>query len=245
MTKVAIFVEGQTERKFIKKLLGQRYKGVAFIIDEISLRGGKSFIRIEGKKSAPGVDCNFLIIEVPSYDKVASTVVENTNNMVCRCGFELLLGLRDLLPNSRTEKTKVINSISRVLARVPDHDKISIILAVMETEAWFLCDWHLFERIHARLTSSYIQEQLTLDLVNDDPELKYGKPSKTVNNILRLVGLSYRKHGPEVDTVVNNIDFNYLFSCTSKIDSFFRFLRQLDRCGLLQLENNYRKVEST
>jgi len=230
MTKVAIFVEGQTERKFIKKLLGQRYKGIPLIIDEISLKGREPFIHITERRSASSAGCNFLIIEVPSYDKVVSTAIENNNNMVHRCGFELLLGLRDLFPNSRSEKTKVINSISKTLARVSAHDKISIILAIMETEAWFLCDCHLFEKIHARLTCSYIQSKLKLDLVNDDPELKYEKPSKIMDDILRLVALRYRKRSGEVDIVVRNIDFEYLFSCDSKIDSFFRFITKLDTC---------------
>ena len=54
--------------------------------------------------------------------------------------------------------------------------------------------------------------------------------SKTMDDILHLAGLRFRKHGPEVDTVVRNIDFDHLISCNDKIDSFFRFLRDLDGC---------------
>ena len=93
----------------------------------------------------------------------------------------------------------------------------------------FLCNYHLFEKTDTRLTTGHIQCQLNLDLVNDDPELKYEKPSKTMDNILRLVGLRYRKYGAEIEAVVRNIDFRYLFSCNNKVSSFFNFVDELNR----------------
>ncbi len=84
----------------------------------------------------------------------------------------------------------------------------------------------------ARLTSANIHSRLGLDIVNDDPELAYNHPSRTLDEILKLVHRRYRKHSSEIDSVVGNIDVAHLSSCTGKIDSFFDFIRQLDSCVL-------------
>jgi len=232
MIKVAIFVEGLTEKKFEKKLIAQRYVHLPYQIKEIRFRTWEQYVALQALKDSPSLTCGFLIIEVPSYDKLFSYVVESADGMVHKQGFNLLLGLRDLHPSKRNDKPIIIGMNNRILAGKPERDKIALILAVMETEAWFLCDAHLFERIDHSLTPSYIQSQLNLDLVNDDPEIAYDAPSGTLDSILRLVNLRYRKHEAEVDSVVNNIDYSYLCSCFTRVDSFFKFLDALDRSGL-------------
>jgi hypothetical protein len=230
MIRIAIFVEGQTERKFVKKLISKRYGHLVFKIDEIVRRGRDTYIPKKGPRQSIGLNCYFLLVEVPSYEKITSYVIDNAPTMVAVQDFKLLLGLRDLFPKNREDKELVINSIDKILRKSPVYDKINIILAIMETEAWFLCDWQMFERIDARLTSPYIQTSLGLDIVNNDPELVYSHPSRTLDEILKLANLRYRKHGKEIDVVVSNIDVTYLCSCTDKIDSFFNFIRHLDTC---------------
>lgn len=233
MTKIAIFVEGQTERKFVKQLIYQRYGSVpTVIVREMVLKGKGSYFQPIDVNQGQGIGCLFLVVEVPEYSKVLTMAIYNAENMVRNIGFALIVGLRDLIPNKRNEKAEVINLISRLLSGIAVRDKISIILAVMETEAWFLYDWQLFQRIDCRLSPSYIQSNLNIDLVNDDPELKYEHPSKTMDEIFRLVGLRYRKREGEIDTVVKSIDFNHMFSFSDKIDSFRRFISKLDYCGL-------------
>lgn len=228
MTRIAIFVEGQTERKFVKKLIGRRYGYLIFRITEIIRRGKNTHISNEGLRESFGLDCSFLLVEVPSRDKLISYVIDNPSTMVLKQGFNLLLGLQDLFPDKRSDKVRIINSINTSLNRSPVYDKISVVVAIMETEAWFLCDWRMFERIDARLTSTSIQSHLNLDLVNYDPELAYNHPSKTLDDILKLAQRRYRKRSSEIDTVVGNVDISHLSSCTSKIDSFFRFITELD-----------------
>jgi hypothetical protein len=230
MTSFAIFVEGQTERKFAKKLIGQRYRHLTFKITEIERRGKKTFMPVQKPKESLGLDCSVLLVEVPSREKLVSYVIDNASNMVLKKGFNRLLGLQDLFPDKRSDKARIINLTNRGLKKLSVQDKVSIVLAVMEIEAWFLCDWHIFGRIDTRLTNTYIQSHLNIDIVNDDPELVYNHPSKVLDSILKLVQRRYRKHSLEVDIVVRNIDIEYLCSCTSKIDSFFRFITELDGC---------------
>lgn len=232
MTKIAIFVEGITERKFIKKLIYRRYASVSSVlVKEMVLRGKGSYFQPIDVNQAQGIDCLFLIIEAPEYSKMISMVADNAETMIQNIGYAFVIGLRDLIPNRRNEKTIIINGIDRVLSRLTVRNRIGIILAVMETEAWFLYDWQLFQRIDNRLSTNHIKNSLGIDLVIDDPE-EYEKPVKILDKILRLADLRYRKHENEVDTIVSNINFNHLFSCDEKIDSFIRFRSKLDYCGL-------------
>jgi hypothetical protein len=236
MIRIAVFVEGQTERKFVKKLIGRRYRSISFAVKEISLRYKNSFIRMGEADGTGSVDCRLLIVEVPSVEKVLSVIRDNASSLVSRYGYERLIGLRDLRPKKRRDKETVIAAIARFLARVPEHDRIGVVVAIMETEAWFLCDWRMFEKMDTSLTREYIKRERGVDVAEGDPELIYDKPSKTMDDILSLVGMRYRKREEEVDQVVNNLDMQYLFSCIGKIDSFFRFVGEFDGCGLLGLQ---------
>ena len=83
------------------------------------------------------------------------------------------------------------------------------------------------------MTPNRIKNEIGVDLIADDPESAYEAPEKILNKIFRLVNLKYRKHGSEVKEVVDNIDFQHLFSCNTKINSFFIFVETMDRCGLM------------
>lgn len=231
MTKIAIFVEGPTELKFAKKLIWQRYGHLTPKVSEIVCRGKDRYISPPEPQASSGLHWFILLIEVPNRDTVVSYIMDNATNMVSRRNFNLLLGLRDLLPDKRSDKIRVINATNATLKRSPVCDKIRVVLAVMETEAWFLCDWHMFQKIDTRLTTAFIQGHLGLDLVNDDPEVAYDHPARILDDIVRLVKRRYRKHRLEIDTVVRNLDVGYLCSSTSKIASFFRFITELDSCA--------------
>ena len=47
-----------------------------------------------------------------------------------------------------------------------------------------------------------------------------------------MVGLKYRKHENEIDNILANIDFDYMFSCTNKIDGFVKLIDKLDHCAI-------------
>lgn len=230
MIRISIFVEGETERKFVKKLIGQRYGYLRIRVTEMIRTGKNTYIANGELRESPGLECSFLLVDVPSREKILSYVRDNAPNMVLRQSFDLLLGLQDLFPVKRGDKMRTMNLINMSLKKSPVYDRISVILAIMETEAWFLCDWRMFERMDTRLTADYIKSHLAIDIANNDPEEAYGHPSKTVDNILKLVHLRYRKHSAEIDRIVGNIDIQYLCSCTSKIDSFFKFVTKLDSC---------------
>lgn len=230
MQKVAIFVEGPTETKFIKKLIAHRYGHSKYRLSESVCRNWEYF-SLEPIGNSADLTCHFQIVEVPSYDKLFSYVIDSAPGLVHRRGFHLIIGLRDLHPNKRNDKAAIVRANEKLLATKRERDRIALILAVMQTEAWFLCDHSVFQKISGSLTNTRIRNQLGFDLVNEDPEM-YDVPATVLKKILGLSGLPYRKRASDINMVVSNIDFDYLLSCITKIDSFFRFLAVMDRCGL-------------
>jgi hypothetical protein len=226
MNKVAIFVEGLTEISLIRHLINHRFAASRFLVDVICLKQ-KGYLQIQDNDDFQNIDFYFLIVEAPSVADILSLIKENAQNLLNRKGFQKVVGLRDLSPNRRIEKSDLLLGIAQFLSTIPEHDRISIILAVMSTEAWFLCDFNFFYRINSRLTTRYIIQNVGIDLANVDPEA-IDKPAKIIDTTLRLVGKRYRKHKNEIEEIVGAIDYPYLFSCTGKVDSFFRFLRELD-----------------
>ena len=229
MIKTAIFVEGLTEREFIKKLIYKRYGNRPVLVREMVMKGkNRYFESLEGKYL--GIELLVFLVEVPDYTSVATMIMKNAEEMVMKKGFAEVIGLRDLSPNRRSEKAKVIETIDRLLRRMTVYDKIGIYLAVMEMEAWCMCDWDMFRRIDNRLIPKHLENSLNIDVVNGDPEEDYGRPHVVMDKILRLVNLRYRKHEEEIKRMVENTDFDYLGRVNNKVDSFIKFRNRLDNC---------------
>jgi hypothetical protein len=110
-------------------------------------------------------------------------------------------------------------------------DKISLILAVMETEAWFLADHNLFSKIDPKLTPEYIKQMLGKDLIKDDPEEDYDKPANLVKDIYDLSdNKKYTKRMGDSCKIADNIDYDYLYEGTrgKKIATFHLLVDKLE-----------------
>ena len=82
MREIAIFVEGQTEQIFVKKLL-EEYVGysLGLEIKRITIRGKERFIKITTQNSEANIEYFFLIIYVGNDEKVVSDIRENASNL--------------------------------------------------------------------------------------------------------------------------------------------------------------------
>jgi hypothetical protein len=233
MKKIAIFVEGQTEQIFVGKLIHQiyGYQGIQVISDKI--HGKSLFIRLQEDPDADFVDYLFLVVNVDTDERVLSAMVDNAPRMADR-GFCKIIGLRDLFPNARADKAAVINAIQNVISRQEQADLMKLILAIMEVEAWFLADPGLFERVDGQLTAEHIKAELGVDL-EEDPEVAYAHPARVIKDIYGLVDLLYRKKAADTYKIADSIDYDTLCLDAQekgKIDSFFRFVRELEQLDL-------------
>ncbi|RLC09695.1 MAG: hypothetical protein DRI24_21385, partial [Deltaproteobacteria bacterium] len=85
----------------------------------------------------------------------------------------------------------------------------SLIIAVMEVEAWFLADHSIFERINDRLSVDLINENLEIDIENDIIE-DYHHPAVVLNSIYNLVGLQYKKKAKQIHSICHRVDYGRL-----------------------------------
>ena len=221
MKKVAIFVEGQTERIFMLRFLNE-YLGGNKIEIRMEKRLGNRGVKYIGMRKNPYAEFYILVYDVGGDGNVASAVKERSGKMFSNAGYNRILALRDLYPNPRNEKKAVLDAFDRIFFKYPYADRVKLILAVMEIEAWFLVDHGLFERIHSTASAKTIKECLNIDLINDDPET-YDHPAERVKDIFGLFGEKYKKKEKQSHKIAANLDYNYLIcfdEVRDKVSSF-------------------------
>lgn len=227
MIKIAFFVEGQTERIFIEKLLSAYLTYPKYTIEVKKLLGEKSINIITKRNVSPEIKYNFLIYDVGGDEKVVSALLERAEKMINQSKYYRLLALRDLHPEKRENKEKIINLVNNKFIEKSFRNHLGFILAIMEIESWFLADHNLFYRINNILSPNYIKNKLNIDLIKDDPEL-YESPAVKVGKILSLVDIKYKKREKQSYNICHNIDYAFLcFSeeTNNKISSFKYFIK--------------------
>ncbi len=230
MKKIAIFVEGQTERIFLVKFLSE-YLGVHKIEIRMEKNLGKKGIKFVGMRRNPYADYFFLVYDISGDGNVVSALKERAEHMIKNAGYTAILALRDLYPLLREEKGKVAAAFKKMFMGYSFSDRVKLVLAVMEIEAWFLGDYRLFERLRPGLTAEYIKQRLGIDLVGDDPE-SYHHPSEKMNDIFKLFDDKYRKREKQAHRIAENLDYNYLIcsdEVLGKLSSFYYFIHCLEQ----------------
>ena len=228
--RVSIFVEGQTERIFVEKLLDEYLSVQNFTIESRRLIG-ETAIRLAVRIVDGKAPLYILIFDVGGDGGLTSAILERGKNLLDQSGYSFLLGLRDLYDIPREDKEKTYRQTEERLLKEGLDGKVKIVFSVMEIEAWFLAEYSVFEKIDKKLTPEFIKEQLNKDLVADDPEI-YSKPSNVVDAIYRLVGRRYKKKIDDSYAIATRIEYDTLCmgnETKGKIASFKYFLKQLDR----------------
>jgi len=228
MKRLAIFVEGQTEQIFVRKLLEEIAGEKNIKIVDKSLRGRQKFRILTLLKDEPqSFETKFyvLLYDSGSDSSVVSDIREQHSSLT-KEGYEKIIGLRDLYPKLITEQETFEKGLKHSLPKngIPTY----IVLAVMEVEAWFLSEWNHFAKIDASLTVDRIHRELGFHPENEDME-KRSHPSEDLDNIYQLVGQFYQKNKNQVNTIVSNLDFEFLYlNLLTKVLSLKQFVGQID-----------------
>lgn len=228
MRKISIFVEGQTERIFVEKLLTEYLTSTKLKTVTCKLRGDRITNIIE-KGNIQNPEFYILIYDVGSGEKVVSALMDNAERMISEQGYDYLFALRDLHPVPSNQKEKLINKINGVFNdKFIFANRLRLILAIKEIEAWFLADCNVFSKINPILTPDYIKNNTSYDLVNDIVE-DYDNPPEIVNKILKLIGQQYKKKEKDVYKITYRIDYSYLcLSAVTKVISLLYFIKCID-----------------
>ena len=162
MRKLALFVEGQTERLFVQALVESCAAECNVQIEARRGNGGRKFKRIymeiDAKKLGTGEDYFVLIIDSGSDEGVVSDIMDRFDDFV-RENYAMIIGLRDVRPISIHEIEKLQTGMEASvapLAGIP----IEFYLSIMEVEAWFLAENTHFLRIAPELTEERITDEL-------------------------------------------------------------------------------------
>ncbi len=210
--KLAIFVEGQTERILITRLLQEiaGYKKVS--VEVYQVRGDKANRKIEPLKSnSIEVAPFFILLYDCGCDFHVLSDIKKQHNSLTNNGYEKILGLRDLYPEPLKNRTQVENGIKGFLKTFQKNGiPISMILVIMEIEAWFLGEYSFLTKIDSCLTSNFILHNLGFDLNALDVE-QIPHPSEALNKIYQLIQRSYDKSERTVEEIASLLDYEFIY----------------------------------
>ena len=210
--KLAIFVEGQTERILITRLLQEiaGYKKVS--VEVYQVRGDKANRKIQPLKSnLIEVAPFFILLYDCGCDSHVLSDIKKQHNSLTNNGYEKILGLRDLYPEPLENRTKVENGIKGFLKTFQKNGiPISMILVIMEIEAWFLGEYSFLTKIDSCLTSKFILDNLGFDLNALDVE-QIPHPSEALNKIYQLIQRSYDKSETTVEEIASLLNYEFMY----------------------------------
>jgi hypothetical protein len=211
--KLAIFVEGQTERIFITRLLQEiaGYKKVS--VEVYQVRGDKANRKIQPLKSnLIEVAPFFILLYDCGCDSHVLSDIKKQHNSLTNNGYEKILGLRDLYPEPLKNRTQVENGIKGFLKTLRQKNgiPISMILVIMEIEAWFLGEYSFLTKIDSCLTSNFILHNLGFDLNALDVE-QIPHPSEALNKIYQLIQRSYDKSETTVEEIASLLNYEFMY----------------------------------
>ena len=87
---------------------------------------------------------------------------------------------------------------------------ISMILVIMEIEAWFLGEYSFLTKIDSCLTSNFILHNLGFDLNALDVE-QIPHPSEALNKIYQLIQRSYDKSETTVEEIASLLNYEFMY----------------------------------
>jgi hypothetical protein len=235
MSKIAIFVEGQTELIFVREYLLKIFD-FQISIDCYSQFTESKFYPTEYAYAAYEPLHYFEIINTGNDNAVLSRILHR-ENLLWNAGFNKIIGLRDMYSRAYREESTgrdidasinalfVAGARETIQKKATRPDDIHFLFAIMEVEAWILALDSCFQHVHELLNSNYIAEKIGIDLSVIDPEATFFHPANIIEEIYSLVGLQYKKSKGDIYAIMNGIqkeDFEFLYE-SDKCASFNSF----------------------
>jgi hypothetical protein len=233
MKKLAMFVEGRTERVFVERL-------IRLMVDLKRLRiavfrasgGNKTPRRIKlVHQTPPGPEQEYYIqiVESQNDERVGSDVRENYEGLV-RASFSMIIAIRDVYPRHTFAQVPALRSAVRYRVKTKPIDP-TFVLSVMEIEAWFLAEHSHFSKLHAGLTLERIKATFGFDPSADDMQTR-PCPHQDLHQIYQLEGLRYEKSARHLERTVRHLDYTRVYlelvqcypdlkTLVNALDSFF------------------------
>jgi len=229
LKKLAIFVEGYTESKFILRLLVEFFNknNIAVTVQDNSNRTMCPTIR-EIISATATTKFEILIFNSCTDNKVLSDLLERYSGLK-EAGYSQFIGIRDLYPDFTYEDKEHAISINKNILSDKNISNTTFIFATMEVETWFLAERHHYSKISHKLSLEYIKDNC-IDLSNvDNFEKDIEEPAMKLNEIYNLVGLAYKKKDKQTTRTIENLDYENLYLVVrNEVPSFNKLFNILE-----------------
>ncbi len=230
MKRLAIFVEGLTEQILVRRILGEIMDRKQIAVQAVKATGGHnvrlSFTVVHAADVSRQTRYFVLIYDCGGETNVRGYMMSQWESLR-RSGYTMILGLRDVYPNfQRREIKKLRFGLNYKLPGNGIYSRIH--LAVMETEAWIIGEYHHLKRISPRLTPHYIQKQRGFNPMTENME-DLDAPAEELREIYHLVGEDYTKKRQKLDEVMSLMDLDFfVHQLTGKMESLGLFVADLE-----------------
>lgn len=229
LIRLAFFVEGLTEKEFLKRLIREIFGIKRVAIEERDITGGKkhpvSISKIESETLEIGVKYYILIYDCGGDGKIKSYILDQRESLI-NSGYKKIIGLRDVYPIAREEIHKLIYGLN---FKVPQKDiVIKFVLSTMELEAFFLAEESHFLKIDDNLSIDRINEVFGFDPSSSNPEL-IDNPATLLNEIYSLEGKKYLKKKSSILKTVESLDYaNMYFIVRNRVNSLNQLITEFE-----------------
>lgn len=213
MTKIAIFVEGQTEMLLLDRLILELAKETGLAVEHAEASGGATRARqmkvLKRQTVQPHHEYYVLIVNCAGDSKVKSDIIERYQGLK-RAGYAAIFGLRDVYGMFRYEDVPRLRAALKV--GLPEGEPpVHLFLAIMEIEAWLLAEYTHFTRISPAITLQRIRKQMRFDPAHDDLERRW-HPAEDMDRIYRLGGARYTKQRHNIERTLDLLDYRFFLS---------------------------------
>jgi hypothetical protein len=230
MRKLAVFVEGQTERIFLERLVTEVAGSKNVLIDSMQATGGRrqarTFSMIRGTRTLTTEKFYVLVVDSTAETRVKSDIIDQYDGL-SSAGYEQIIGLRDVRPTfGRHEIAKLERQLPYGVRQKPV--VVRFILAVMEVEAWFLGEFTHLARVAPGFRIEDFSARVGFDLRLTNPEDR-DAPSSDLSLAYSVGGKAYSKARVAVEATVDAIDYEVLYVDTaSRVRSLGKLVEALD-----------------
>jgi hypothetical protein len=207
MKKIAFFVEGQTEQLFLIELLQQIVANRNMIVCTKKVCGklnSRKIVNLNVKSISSATEYYIIIYDCGGDHSVKSDILERVNFLE-GASFSHIIGIRDVYPETNYAMLEKGLSYNLPIGGIP----ISIILAVMEIESWFLAEENHYRNISMLLTIKKINAVIGLDIKNASTEV-IPHPAFTLNQVYRVAVRKYNKNKKIVTRTIKALDYRNL-----------------------------------
>ncbi len=231
MKKLAIFVEGLTEQILVRQMLQAVLDRNRIAIQTVKISGGHNVRMSFTVMRAAHVDFRteyyVLVYDCGGETNVKGYLMARREKLISS-GYTMIMGLRDVYPNfEREEVSKLLRGLNH---RLPQKKAATrIYLAEMETEAWFLGEYHHLKKIAGKLVPQYIEKHLGFNPQTENMEER-DHPSDDLKAVYQLAEHDYTKKRNRLNAVVSKLDFHFFtHDLAEKMTSLGTFVSGLEK----------------